>query len=155
MSMWDMMKESARIDARKGDQSGMNDIKRVLRDDYKKSDGTWMNDEEKRMIGKYKSPTPIKIDLDGINKGRLLPQEMRHENKRLDQQRKKIFEKKSSHENIGGLEYLLNTKGQHYKYLVSHSTSIRLVKKLFPIPCGTSIGGRNSDQLRTLTGFST
>ena len=42
--MWDMMKESARIDARKGDQSGMNDIKRVLRDDYKKSDGTWMND---------------------------------------------------------------------------------------------------------------
>ena len=31
------------------------------------------------------------------------------ENKRLEEQRKKIFKKKQSDENIGGLAYLLNT----------------------------------------------
>ena len=32
-----------------------------------------------------------------------------HISKRLEEQRKKIFEKKQSDENIGGLAYLLNT----------------------------------------------
>ena len=34
---------------------------------------------------------------------------MEADNKRLEEQRKKIFEKKQSDENIGGLAYLLNT----------------------------------------------
>jgi len=109
MSMWDMMKESARMDARKGDHTGMRQIKKTLHDDYKKSGGKWMSDEEKKMIGKYKQPEPIKLDLSTVTKGRLLLQQMREDDKRLEEQRKKIFEKKSGHENIGGLAYLLNT----------------------------------------------
>ena len=109
MSMWDMMKESARMDAKKGDHSGMRQIKKTLHDDYKKSGGKWMNDEEKKMIGKHTLPEPIKLNLEPITKGRLLLQEMEADNKRLEEQRKKIFEKKQSDENIGGLAYLLNT----------------------------------------------
>jgi hypothetical protein len=109
MSMWDMMKESARMDARKGDHTGMRQIKKTLHDDYKRSGGKWMNDEEKKMIGKYKQPEPIKLDLSTVTKGRLLLQQMREDDKRLEEQRKKIFEKKQSNENIGGLAYLLNT----------------------------------------------
>jgi hypothetical protein len=109
MSMWDMMKESARMDARKGDYTGMRKIKKTLHDDYKKSGGKWMNDEEKKMIGKHTHPEPIKLNLEPITKGRLLLEEMEADNKRLEEQRKKIFEKKQSDENIGGLAYLLNT----------------------------------------------
>ena len=43
MSMWDMMKESARMDAKKGDYSGMRQIKKTLHDDYKRSGGKWMS----------------------------------------------------------------------------------------------------------------
>ena len=110
MSMWDMMKESARIDARKGDRTGMRRIKQTLHDDYKRSGGKWMNDEELKMIGKFKHPEPMKIDLESISRGRLILDEIRRDNKRLDEQRKKIFEKKQSDENIGGLAYLLKTK---------------------------------------------
>ena len=109
MSLWDMMKESARMDAKKGDHSGMRQIKKTLHDDYKKSGGKWMNDEEKKMIGKHTLPEPIKLNLEPITKGRLLLQEMEADNKRLEEQRKKIFEKKQNDENIGGLAYLLNT----------------------------------------------
>ena len=109
MSLWDMTKESARMDARKGDYTGMRQIKKTLHDDYKKSGGKWMNDEELKMIGKFKHPEPMKIDLTGISKGRLLLEQMREDDKRLEEQRKKIFEKKQSDENIGGLAYLLNT----------------------------------------------
>ena len=112
MSLWDMMKESARMDAKKGDHSGMRQIKKTLHDDYKRSDGKWMSDEEKKMIGKYKQPEPIKLDLSTVTKGRLLLQQMREDDKRLEEQRKKIFEKKQSNENIGGLAYLLNTYKQ-------------------------------------------
>ena len=104
-----MTKEAARMDARKGDHSGMRQIKKTLHDDYKKSGGKWMNDEELKMIGKFKHPEPMKIDLTGISKGRLLLEQMREDDKRLEEQRKKIFEKKQSDENIGGLAYLLNT----------------------------------------------
>ena len=104
-----MTKESARMDARKGDYTGMRQIKKTLHDDYKKSGGKWMNDEELKMIGKFKHPEPMKIDLTGISKGRLLLEQMREDDKRLEEQRKKIFEKKQSDENIGGLAYLLNT----------------------------------------------
>ena len=38
---------------------------------------------------------------------RLLLEEMEADNKRLEEQRKKIFEKKQNDENIGGLAYLL------------------------------------------------
>ena len=109
MSMWDMMKESARMDARKGDYTGMRQIKKTLHDDYKKSGGKWMSDEEKKMIGKHTLPEPIKLDLSTVSKGRLLLEQMREDDKRLAEQRKKIFEKKQSNENIGGLAYLLNT----------------------------------------------
>ena len=91
MSLWDMMKESARIDARKDDRTAMKHIKRTLHDDYKKSGGKWMNDEELKMIGKFKHPEPMKIDLTGISKGRLLLEQMREDDKRLEEQRKKIF----------------------------------------------------------------
>ena len=109
MSMWDMMKESARMDARKGDYTGMRKIKKTLHDDYKRSGGKWMSDEEKKMIGKHTLPEPIKLNLEPITKGRLLLEEMEADNKRLEEQRKKIFEKKQNNENIGGLAYLLNT----------------------------------------------
>ena len=109
MSLWDMMKESARMDAKKGDHSGMRQIKKTLHDDYKRSGGKWMSDEEKKMIGKHTLPEPIKLNLEPITKGRLLLEEMEADNKRLEEQRKKIFEKKQSDENIGGLAYLLNT----------------------------------------------
>ena len=109
MSLWDMMKESARMDAKKGDHSGMRQIKKTLHDDYKKSGGKWMSDEEKKMIGKHTLPEPIKLDLSTVSKGRLLLEQMREDDKRLAEQRKKIFEKKQSDENIGGLAYLLNT----------------------------------------------
>ena len=102
-----MTKESARMDARKGDYTGMRQIKKTLHDDYKKSGGKWMNDEELKMIGKFKHPEPMKIDLTGISKGRLLLEQMREDDKRLEEQRKKIFEKKQNDENIGGLAYLL------------------------------------------------
>jgi len=36
---------------------------------------------------------------------------MREEDKRLEEQKKKIFEKNISHENFSGLAYLLNNKG--------------------------------------------
>ena len=111
MSLWEMMKESARMDARKGDYSGMRQIKKTLHDDYKRSGGKWMNDEEKKMIGRYKQPEPINIDLTTINKGRLLLEKMREDDKRLEEQKRKIFEKNLSHEKVGGLAYLLNTKG--------------------------------------------
>ena len=109
MSLWDMMKESARMDAKKGDHSGMRQIKKTLHDDYKRSGGKWMSDEEKKMIGKHTLPEPIKLNLEPITKGWLLLEEMEADNKRLEEQRKKIFEKKQSDENIGGLAYLLNT----------------------------------------------
>jgi len=104
-----MTKEAARMDARKGDHSGMRQIKKTLHDDYKRSGGKWMSDEEKKMIGKHTLPEPIKLNLEPITKGRLLLEEMEADNKRLEEQRKKIFEKKQSDENIGGLAYLLNT----------------------------------------------
>ena len=44
-----------------------------------------------------------------MDQGRLLLQQMREDDKRLEEQRKKIFEKKQNDENIGGLAYLLNT----------------------------------------------
>ena len=110
-SMWDMMKESARMEARKGNHSEMNSIKQTLKDSYKNSGGKYMSDDEKKMIGKYEPPKPLVIDLDTVNKGHLLMEQMREDDKRLAQQRKKIFEKKSGHENFGGLAYLLNSKG--------------------------------------------
>jgi hypothetical protein len=55
------------------------------------------------------NPEPIKLNLEPITKGRLLLEEMEADNKRLEEQRKKIFEKKQSDENIDGLAYLLNT----------------------------------------------
>ena len=87
----------------------MRQIKKTLHDDYKKSGGKWMNDEEKKMIGKHTLPEPIKLDLSTVSKGRLLLEQMREDDKRLAEQRKKIFEKKQSNENIGRLAYLLNT----------------------------------------------
>ena len=56
MSLWDMMKESARMDAKKGDHSGMRQIKKTLHDDYKRSGGKWMSDEEKK--NDWKTYTP-------------------------------------------------------------------------------------------------
>ena len=38
-------------------------------------------------------------------------EQINEENKRLEEQKKKIFEKNISHENYGGLAYLLNNKG--------------------------------------------
>ena len=69
-----------------------------------------MSDDEKKLINKYKSPEPVQINIDGITKGRLMLEQIREEDKRLEEQKKKIFEKNKSHENISGLAYLLNTK---------------------------------------------
>jgi deoxyribodipyrimidine photolyase-like uncharacterized protein len=110
MDTWDLLKKSAKMAAAKGDYSELRDIKQTLREQYQRNGGQWMSDDEKKLINKYKSPEPIKIDMDGITKGRLMLEQMREEDKRLEEQRKKIFEKKLSHENLNGLAYLLNTK---------------------------------------------
>jgi len=110
MDTWDLLKKSAQVSAAKGDYSELKDIKQTLREQYQKNGGQWMSDDEKKLINKYKSPEPIKINIDGITKGRMMLERMREEDKRLEQQKKKIFEKKLSHENISGLAYLLNTK---------------------------------------------
>ena len=110
MDTWDLLKKSARMAAAKGDYSEIRDIKQTLREQYQRNGGQWMSDDEKKLINKYKSPEPIKIDMDGITKGRLMLEQMREEDKRLEEQRKKIFEKKLSYENLNGLAYLLNTK---------------------------------------------
>jgi len=108
MSLWDMMKESARMDAKKGDYSGMRQIKKTLHDDYKRSGGKWMSDEEKKMIGKHKLPEPIKLNLEPITKGRMLLEEMEADDRRLAEQRKKIFNKEPTRNE--GLAYLLDPK---------------------------------------------
>jgi len=110
MDTWDLLKKSAQVSAAKGNYSELKDIKQTLREQYQKNGGQWMSDDEKKLINKYKAPEPIKINIDGITKGRLMLEKMREEDKRLEEQKKKIFEKKLSHENISGLAYLLNTK---------------------------------------------
>ena len=111
MDTWDLLKKSAQMSARKGNFSEMRDIKQTLREQYQKNGGQWMSDDEKKLINKYKSPEPIKINIDGITKGRMMLEQINEENKRLEEQKKKIFEKNISHENYGGLAYLLNNKG--------------------------------------------
>lgn len=111
MDTWDLLKKSAQMSAAKGDYSEMRDIKQTLREQYKMNGGEWMSDDEKKLINKYKSPKPIKINIDGITKGRMMLEQINEENKRLEEQKKKIFEKNISHENYGGLAYLLNNKG--------------------------------------------
>jgi|TARA_B100001964_G_scaffold235490_1_gene295660 deoxyribodipyrimidine photolyase-like uncharacterized protein len=110
MDTWDLLKKSAQLSAAKGDYSEMRDIKQTLREQYTKNGGQWMSDDEKKLINKYKSPEPVQINIDGITKGRLMLEQIREEDKRLEEQKKKIFEKNKSHENISGLAYLLNTK---------------------------------------------
>jgi hypothetical protein len=111
MDTWDLLKKSAQMSAAKGDFSEIRDIKQTLREQYQRNGGQWMSDDEKKLINKYKSPEPIKIDMNGITKGRMMLEQMREEDKRLEEQKKKIFEKNISHENFSGLAYLLNNKG--------------------------------------------
>ena len=104
------IKKSAQVSAAKGDFTEIRDIKQTLREQYAKNGGEWMSDDEKKLINKYKTPEPIEINLENISRGRLMLEQINEENKRLEEQKKKIFEKNMSHENISGLAYLLNTK---------------------------------------------
>jgi|14_taG_2_1085336.scaffolds.fasta_scaffold30871_1 hypothetical protein len=110
MDTWDLLKKSAQVSAAKGDFTEIRDIKQTLREQYAKNGGEWMSDDEKKLINKYKTPEPIEINLENISRGRLMLEQINEENKRLEEQKKKIFEKNMSHENISGLAYLLNTK---------------------------------------------
>jgi deoxyribodipyrimidine photolyase-like uncharacterized protein len=110
MDTWDLLKKSAQMSAAKGDFSEMRDIKQTLREQYAKNGGEWMSDDEKKLINKYKSPEPVQINIDGITKGRIILEQIREEDKRLEEQKKKIFKKNLNHENLTGLAYLLNTK---------------------------------------------
>ena len=101
MSMWDMMKKSARNEIKKGNYSEMQRIKDTLNDDYKRSGGQWMNDEEKKLIGKYKpkyNSEPMKFDINlDITQSRLHLEKRREEAERMKQEidsDRKIFEKK-------------------------------------------------------------
>ena len=117
MSIWDMMKKSARNEIKKGNYSEMQRIKDTLNDDFKRSGGQWMNDEEKKLIGKYKpkykkyEPVKININLD-ITQSRLHLEKMREEARRMKQSiddDRKIFEKKLRRGENQGLASIINT----------------------------------------------
>lgn len=121
MSMWDMMKKSARNEIKKGNYSEMQRIKDTLNDDYKRSGEEWMNDEEKKLIGKYKPKykkyEPVKIDINlDITQSRLHLEKMREEARRMKQSiddDRKIFEKKIRRGKNQGLAYLIDPKEKY------------------------------------------
>ena len=121
LSMWDMMKKSARNEIKKGNYSEMQRIKDTLNDDYKRSGGEWMNDEEKKLIGKYKPKykkyEPVKIDINlDITQSRLHLEKRREEAERMKQEidsDRKIFEKKIRRGENQGLAYLIDPKEKY------------------------------------------
>ena len=119
LSMWDLMKKSARNEIKKGNHSEMKQIKELLHDDYKRSGGQWMTDDEKKLIGQHKSketiePMKINLNLD-ITKNRLLVEKRREEIQRMKQSidDRKIFEKKLRRGENQGLAYLIDPKEKH------------------------------------------
>ena len=120
LSMWDLMKKSARNEIKKGNYSEMQRIKDTLNDDYKRSGGQWMNDEEKKLIGKYKSKynsEPMKFDINlDITQSRLHLEKRREEAERMKQEidsDRKIFEKKIRRGENQGLAYLIDPKEKY------------------------------------------
>ena len=120
LSMWDMMKKSARNEIKKGNYSEMQRIKDTLNDDYKRSGGQWMNDEEKKLIGKYKpkyNSEPMKFDINlDITQSRLHLEKRREEAERMKQEidsDRKIFEKKIRRGENQGLAYLIDPKEKY------------------------------------------
>ena len=120
LSMWDMMKKSARNEIKKGNYSEMQRIKDTLNDDYKRSGGQWMNDEEKKLIGKYKpkyNSEPMKFDINlDITQSRLHLEKRREEAERMKQEidsDRKIFEKKIRRGENQGLAYLIDSKEKY------------------------------------------
>ena len=120
LSMWDMMKKSARNEIKKGNYSEMQRIKDTLNDDYKRSGGQWMNDEEKKLIGKYKpkyNSEPMKFDINlDITQSRLHLEKRREEAERMKQEidsDRKIFEKKIRRGENQGLAYLIDHKEKY------------------------------------------
>tara|TARA_R110001599_G_scaffold10722_2_gene52309 strand:- start:269 stop:958 length:690 start_codon:yes stop_codon:yes gene_type:complete len=120
LSMWDMMKKSARNEIKKGNYSEMQRIKDTLNDDYKRSGGEWMNDEEKKLIGKYKpkyNSEPMKFDINlDITQSRLHLEKRREEAERMKQEidsDRKIFEKKIRRGENQGLAYLIDPKEKY------------------------------------------
>ena len=120
LSMWDMMKKSARNEIKKGNYSEMQRIKDTLNDDYKRSGGQWMNDEEKKLIGKYKpkyNSEPMKFDINlDITQSRLQLEKRREEAERMKQEidsDRKIFEKKIRRGENQGLAYLIDPKEKY------------------------------------------
>ena len=119
MSMWDMMKKSAREEIKKGNYSEMRKIKETLKDDYKRSGGKWMDDEELKLIKKFKPKAPpyqpvnINLNLD-ITKSRLNLERLRKEmaiSKATDIDDKQKFLKKYNSDRrteISGLPYLID-----------------------------------------------
>ena len=121
LSMWDLMKKSARNEIKKGNYSEMQRIKDTLNDDYKRSGGEWMDDEEKKLIGKYKPKykkyEPVKIDINlEITQSRLHLEKRREEAERMKQEidsDRKIFEKKIRRGENQGLAYLIDPKEKY------------------------------------------
>ena len=120
LSMWDLMKKSARNEIKKGNYSEMQRIKDTLNDDYKRSGGQWMNDEEKKLIGKYKpkyNSEPMKFDINlDITQSRLHLEKRREEAERMKQEidsDRKIFEKKIRRGENQGLAYLIDPKEKY------------------------------------------
>ena len=122
LSMWDLMKKSARNEIKKGNYSEMRTIKRTLEDDYKRSGGKWMDDEELKLIKKYKpkyNHQPMNFDLNlDITKSRLNLERLRQElalSRAQDVEDKKKFLKKyneNRHTENSGLAYLIDPKGE-------------------------------------------
>ena len=115
LSMWEMMKKSARNEIKKGNYSEMQQIKDTLKDDYKRSGGKWMNDEEKKLIGKYKpkyNGEPMKLDINlDITQSRLHLEKRRSEAERMKQDiinDRKIFEKKMRRTENSGLASIID-----------------------------------------------
>ena len=116
LSMWDLMKKSAREEIKKGNYSEMRMLKKTLMEDYKRSGGQWMNDEEKKLIGKYKPKgigEPMKFDLNldiassriNLEKRREIARNMKQE---IDVDRKN-FEKKIRRGENQGLASIINS----------------------------------------------
>ena len=119
LSMWEMMKKSARNEIKNGNYSEMQQIKDTLNDDYKRSGGQWMNDEEKKLIGKYKpkpkyNSEPMKFDINlDITQSRLQLDKRREEAERMKQDiinDRKIFEKKMRRGENSGLASIIDFK---------------------------------------------
>ena len=84
------MKELAKKEARKGNPTKMNQLKKELTKQYQKDGGKWMTVDEKKLIGQYDNkPLNIDTDLKDITQSRITLEQIRRDNAELAQKKQK------------------------------------------------------------------